>query len=359
MILQPTGPVLAREFEHEEVHIFSDAGSGLVGVIAVHSTALGPAVGGLRLSQYSTLDAALEDALRLSRAMTLKNAAAGLNLGGGKAVLIDDGAWGNVTVRRERMLAFGRALERIAGRYITAEDVGTTPDDMSAIAEVTDFVTGLPERSGDPSVATARTVFEAIAVAVTRRGHRDLRDVRVGVLGVGRVGARLTQLLATAGAQVSVADVDTDRARGVATQAGATALDLDGFVVGPFDVLAPCALGGAITLAHVPELRCKVVCGAANNPLTGDDVALAMHGRGILYVPDFLANCGGIIHVGASDVLGFDMAVVEGLIDAATARIREALEEADAGGSAPIYVARRLAQQRLTAAGSATVGALR
>lgn len=312
----------------------------------MHSTVLGPAVGGLRLSQYASLDDAVSDALELARTMTLKNAAAGLDLGGGKAVLVNDGEWADPSVRSSRLLAFGRKLEALAGTYITAEDVGTTPDDMQVIATVTDHVTGLPGRSGDPSLATATTVVAAIRDAVDVHLNRALPSVSVGVLGVGHVGARVTRMLVDAGARVLVADLDPERASAVARCTSSAVRSVDEIVGCDVDVLAPCALGGSIGASHLLGLRCRVIAGAANNPLTSDEVASELARAGILYVPDFLANCGGIIHVGG-DVLGLDASAVAERMSAAQAQTRELLKAAVASGRQPLELARALADRRL------------
>jgi len=337
---------LQSEFDHEEIALVKDAASGLVGCIAIHSTMLGPSAGGLRLSTYDSVDAAAVDALRLSRAMTLKSAAAGLDLGGGKAVLVDDGHWGDAGVRKARLLAFGKRVERLDGRYVTAEDVGTTPQDMKTIAEVTAHVTGLPGRSGDPSEPTARTVFAALGDAVEFALERSLSAVTVGVLGVGHVGGRLVGMLRTAGAKVIVADIDEARAAQVARETGALAIPVEGFTTRRMDVFAPCALGGVLGPHEINHLRCCVVAGAANNPLTDPALATDLHQRGILYVPDFLANCGGIIHVGA-DVLGFDRAETDRRIDAAVRQTRSVLVDAVATGRAPAALAMELVERRL------------
>lgn len=192
---------LDLEFEHERVAIVADDADGVTAIVAVHSTALGPAMGGLRLRAYHRLSAALDDALRLSRAMSIKNALAGLELGGGKMVLVDDGGWRDPTDRARRMRAVGRIVETLGGEYITAEDVGTTPLDMEQIATMTEWVAGTPVQSGgrgDPSSATARTVLEAIRAAVRVRLATDLSDITVGVQGAGRVGSRLVELLCDA-----------------------------------------------------------------------------------------------------------------------------------------------------------------
>ncbi len=343
---------VGAEYEHEQLAVFRDPETGATGVIAIHSTALGPAMGGLRLHAYPGLEEAMLDALRLARAMSLKNAAAGLELGGGKAVLLDDGGWGED--RETRMRAVGGAIEALAGRYVTAEDVGTTPADMDAIAAVSDHVAGLSAARGgrgDPSPLTARTVFGAIESAVRLRlGAGDLAGIRVGVQGVGHVGAALVELLSAAGAQVSVTDIDSARAMTVAAAHGATPLPLEGFMQRDLDVLAPCALGGAIDAETVPGIRATVVAGAANNPLAGPAVASLLAARDILCVPDFLANCGGIIHVGA-EALGLDEARSEDLLREALARTDRLLREASATGRVPLEVAEEFAAQRIRGAG--------
>lgn len=341
------------EFEHEQVELFSDAATGATGVVAIHSTALGPAMGGLRLAAYAGLTAGLTDALRLARAMTLKNSAAGLDLGGGKAVLLDDGGWADADLRAARMHAVGGVIEQLGGRYVTAEDVGTTPEDMVGIAGATRHVAGQPiERGGrgDPSPWTARTVTGAIAAGARQRlGADSLEGVRVGVLGVGHVGRHVVALLREQGAEVLLADLDTPRAQDVAERYGALALPVAGFLTSDVDVLAPCALGEAIHEEHIAELRCRVIAGAANNPLAGPDTAHALAGAGVLYVPDFLANCGGIIHVGA-EVLGFDDAEVERRIDVAVAHTAGVLAQAAATGAVPQDVAVAEARARIAAA---------
>lgn len=305
-------------------------------------------MGGLRLSTYEGPADALLDALRLSRAMSYKNAAAGLNLGGGKAVLLDDGEWNRA--RAERMRAVARAVARLDGKYVTAEDVGTTPEDMSAIAEVTPYVAGQAlDRGGrgDPAPQTARTTFSAIEAAVRIRLRRmSLDGVRVGVQGVGRVGRRLVALLSAAGAEVLVADIDADRAQTVAAEHRAAVLPFEDFVLGDFEVLAPCALGGSIGHEHLGQLRASVIAGAANNPLATRALAPALEARGVLYVPDFLANCGGIIHLGAQ-VLHLSEEQVEDLLVAAARRTEHTLEAAAASGRYALELAEELAEERL------------
>jgi glutamate dehydrogenase/leucine dehydrogenase len=342
------GDRLEEEFEHEQLTVFHDPGTGAGGVIAIHSTVLGPAMGGLRLCGYRGVGDATVDALRLARAMSLKNAAAGLDLGGGKAVLIDDGRWGEC--RKDRMHAVGREVAALDGRYVTAEDVGTSPADMDVIAEITKHVAGGTAGrggSGDPSPFTAQTVLSAIEVGVRIGLGRDSLDgVRVGVQGVGHVGAALVELLSAAGAEVLVADIDRELADAAAARFGAASMPIDDFVLGDFDVLAPCALGGAIGPEHVDRLRARVVAGAANNPLVSREVAVALAARGVLYVPDFLANCGGIIHVGA-EVLGLDGDEVAALLGAATARIERIVGEAAMAGTVSLQAAEEYAEARI------------
>lgn len=342
--------LLDREFGHEQLKVFRDPETGVTGAIGIHSTALGPAMGGLRLFAYPGLGEAVVDVLRLSRAMSFKSAAAGLDLGGGKAVLIDDGRW--VEARHERMQAVGRAIESFAGRYVTAEDVGTTPLDMDAIGEVTRHVAGASIShggSGDPSPFTARTVFAAIEGAVeVRLDRRSLEGLRVGVQGVGNVGSTLVRLLRGAGAAVSVTDVDPTRCDELVDELGVTALPLDGFAYGQFDVFAPCALGGAIGPREAAGLVAKIVAGAANNPLSEREVAGALAARGIVYVPDFIANCGGIIHVGA-EVLALTDREVEDLLAASGERSEEILLSARGSGRLPLEVAEEYALRRIAA----------
>ncbi|HEX3510984.1 MAG TPA: Glu/Leu/Phe/Val dehydrogenase dimerization domain-containing protein [Solirubrobacteraceae bacterium] len=340
---------LADIFGHEQLHLFRDPATGLTGVVAIHSTALGPAMGGLRLRRYRDIEAAAVDAMRLARAMTLKNSAAGLSLGGGKAVLLDDGEWHD---REARLLAFADVVEQLDGRYITAEDIGTTTEDMDVLATRTEWVVGRSRAGGgldDPSPATAHTVFAAIEAGVRHAlGVDSLRGMRVGVLGAGKVGAPLIALLGEAGAELTVADVDPARAVAAVAAAGGrgAVVGLEGFVTRDLDVLSPCAVGEVIALQDVASLRCRVVAGAANNPLVDDATAVAVHERGILYVPDFIANCGGIIQV-AGEHEGLAPEAIAAQQEAAIARIEELLEEAEAHGAMPRAVAVERALQRV------------
>ena len=285
---------------HEAVYQVSDSATGLHGYIAIHSTRLGPAAGGLRMRQYSSAEAALQDVLNLSRGMTYKNAAAGLPLGGGKAVIIGSP---DSDKTPELLRAMGRAVEALEGRYWTAEDMGMSPDDMSVLAQETRYVAGLDvgtHASGDPSPVTARGVFNAMQVGATERfGSADLTGKTVAVQGLGHVGWHLCRYLSEAGAKLIVADMDAARVAGTVKEFGAEAADAAEIHSAKADIFAPCAIGGILNARSIPELQAAMVCGAANNQLAAPEDADAMSQRGILYLPDYVANGGGIINVAA------------------------------------------------------------
>jgi leucine dehydrogenase len=287
--------------EHEEVVVHRGERSGISLVIAIHSTALGPALGGARLWRYGALGDGIADALRLSEAMTHKAAAAGLELGGGKAVLCPPPDRElDPDTRRELMLDLGDLVESLEGRYVTAEDVGTGTEDMATVAERTDHVVGKPLQdggSGDPSPITARGVEAAIhACCEHRYGSANLSGRVVAVVGLGHVGLPLAERLGAAGAELLVSDIDPAK-RADADRLGARWLDPDQAIATTCDVLAPCALGGTISDESVGRLRCEIVCGSANNVLSDDSLAATLDERGILYAPDFIANAGGLINV--------------------------------------------------------------
>ncbi|MGZ6929955.1 MAG: Leu/Phe/Val dehydrogenase [Acidimicrobiia bacterium] len=291
---------------HEQVVFVADEPSGLRGVIAVHSTALGPALGGVRFWHYATEAAAVDDVLRLSTAMTLKAAAAGLHQGGGKAVV----RWPDPGRARTpaQLAALGRAIHELGGRYLAAEYVGATTVDMDGIAAVTPWVTGVSESrggSGDPSPVTAVGVRAGMrAAAALRWGAPELRGRHVVVQGAGKVGSGLARLLVADGARVSVADVDDARVAVLVDELGVTAVPVGDAATTPCDVLAPCALGGLFTLPVVDALRCAVVCGGANNQLAAPEVDDALAARNVLYAPDFVVNAGGILNI-AEEFVGY------------------------------------------------------
>lgn len=342
--------------DHEHVQITHDRSSGLLCIVAVHSTALGPAMGGVRRTSYPSLEAALDDALRLSLAMTLKNSAAGLPLGGGKSVIVD--AAPRASART--VDAFADTVAALGGRYVAAEDIGTTPADMDRIATRTRWVAGVSPQnngSGDPSPSTARTVLGAIEHAVrVVHGSADLSGRRVGVIGAGKVGGSLVAQLAARGAQVLVADIDAERVRAAEELPGVTGTTVEQLLRERLDVLAPCARGGIVTRAAVADLRAGIVCGAANNILADDELAADLQAAGVLYVPDFVANAGGIVQVGG-EFLGWPAEAVERSLDEAVARVGRLLDDTAAGGEIPLERALREARRRVDDATSERVAA--
>ena len=332
-------------FDHERVVIRQDAETGLRMVIAVHSNVLGPALGGMRLRAYpGDLPEALDDVLKLARTMTLKASAAGLDLGGGKAVMLDDG---RSELREARMRVAAELVNELGGAYITAEDIGTTTADMDFISKHTRWVVGRSEANGgrgDPSPVTAETVkrsMERGLAAATGSAAFDGRSV--GVVGVGKVGEPLARKLAAAGARVIAFDVDAARLKALADEGVVEAApSAEAIFASELDVLAPCAAGGAVD-EHV---ACKVVCGAANNPLASNEVVTQLASRGVLYVPDFLANCGGLINCSAELTRAGD-SEVDTHIATAMSRLDDALEEARRTGEPPAAVAERHALERV------------
>ncbi|WP_334185615.1 Leu/Phe/Val dehydrogenase [Novosphingobium sp.] len=328
----------------EYVRLYDEA-AGLDGVIAIHSTARGPAAGGCRFWTYADESAAMADAVRLAEGMSYKNAMAELPFGGGKAVLRRPaGAFDRAALFE----AFGEAVERLAGRYVTAEDVGTTVADMEAIARRTSHVAGrtaLPGRAGgDPSPWTALGVFEAMRAAVAFQSGSTLSGKVVSVLGVGNVGAHLCELLAEAGAELVVADIDPTRCAQMAERHAARVVSIDEIAGVAADVFAPCALGGALDAATVSALQARLVCGAANNQLASEDMADVLLARGVTYVPDYVANAGGIINV-AAEYLRESADEVRQRVVRIGPRVAAVLEEAARDGLAPSTVADRTAER--------------
>lgn len=332
-----------REAGHEQVTVRRDPTVGYLGIFAVHSTALGPAVGGTRLWPYASFDEALADALRLSRGMTYKNALAGLPFGGGKAVLMGPGP-ADRPAREAFFRAHGRAVDGLGGRFVTAEDVGTSPADMEAVARETRHVAGLSRGMGDPSPYTARGVLRAMeAVAVERWGTRDLGGRRVAIQGLGNVGFHLARLLSGAGARLVVADLRPDRVREAEASLGAEVVDPDEIVAAEADIFAPCALGGVLGPETVDRLRVAAVCGGANNQLLGAEDGDALAGRGILYVPDYVANAGGVI-TGGVDIAGWDRTRMEAALDGIFDTTRRVFAAAREWDVAPHRAADRMAE---------------
>ena len=294
---------------HEAVLVGADAQTGYRGIIAIHSTRLGPAVGGTRFWRYASLDAALTDALRLSEGMSYKNALAGLPFGGGKGVIIDTGA-------RDRTAVFethARRVDLLGGKHITAEDVGTTVADMETMRRITPHVAGLSSGAGDPSPFTARGVRRAIEAGLQHRfGSAELEGRTIAIQGLGAVGYQLARDLTERGAQLIVNDINAERIQRAVDELRARAVT--DVLSASADVFAPCALGGVIDQSSVARLQCTIVAGAANNQLADAAAGEALQKRGITYCPDFVANAGGVLS-GAFDILGWPMEEVVRRID--------------------------------------------
>lgn len=341
------------EFDHhEEVVFFDEPAAGLKAIVAIHNTRRGPALGGCRMYPYDSEDAALNDVLRLSKGMTYKSAISGLPLGGGKSVIIGDPQRDKSTRLFE---AFGRCLEQLGGRYIVAEDSGTTVQDLRIIATQTRHVSGVGERQtpdgevadGDPSPATAYGVLKGIQAAV---GHcldrRDLQGIRVAVQGTGAVGRRLVKHLCEAGARVVVTDVFPDRCQAVAAEFELTAVEPEAIYDADVDVFAPCALGGILNDETIPRLRGRIVAGAANNQLLKPEHGERLHERDIMYVPDFAINAGGVI-----DIAGYraGLSYTESMeqVGRIGATVTEILRRAGAENRPTCRIALEMAQENL------------
>ena len=340
-------------FDHEDLVVRRGRRSGCYVVVAIHSTALGPALGGVRMWRYeATIDGA-RDALRLARGMTYKAAAAGLELGGGKGVICaPKGPPPAGLDRRALLLDFGDLVESLGGRYITAEDVGIDAEDLVAISERTRQVTGLPADhggSGDPSPFTALGVEAAMrACARERFGSTDLSSRRIVIAGLGHVGSKLAWRLADAGAELAVSDIDSAK-RGLASELEAEWIEPSKEMLAEGDILAPCALGGAINAANLPRLRCEIVCGCANNQLADEGLADDLAERGILYAPDFIVNAGGLIHI-YREIGGHSEHEARQLTLGIEVNVNRVLTIADERAITPLRAARELAQERLDAA---------
>jgi glutamate dehydrogenase/leucine dehydrogenase len=334
------------DFE-QVVHCW-DARSGLRAIIAVHSTALGPALGGTRFWPYAAEEDALLDVLRLARAMSYKNAAAGLDLGGGKAVIIGDPRTG----RTEPLLrAYGRFVESLGGRYITAEDVGTTMADMDVIARETRFVTGratVHGGGGDPSVMTAHGVHQGmLAVAEHLWGSADLRGRHVAAQGVGKVGSLVAAMVHADGARLTVADLNRDAAARAGAELGAEVVDPAKVHATACDIWAPCALGAVVNDTTLPELGCAAICGSANNVLERPDHDDALVAAGVLYAPDFVVNAGGVINIADELAGGYSEARARATTDGIRARLLAVLRRSAESGVPPGRVAEAMAAERM------------
>jgi len=332
--------------EYEQIVFGHDPATGLRMIIAVYSTARGPALGGTRMWAYETEEHALADALRLGKAMAYKAACANLPLGGGKAVIIGD-------ARRDKtdalLRAYGRQVERLGGTYITTADVGTTVKDLDVISETTRFVTGTSHGSGDPSPVTAHGVWHGMrAVAEAAFGEPSLEGRHVLVQGVGKVGSGVARKLRTEGARVTVADIDTEAARALATEIGADIVAPSEAFEVPCDVLSPCALGPIVTKKTLGLFKCAAIAGAANNQLEQPSMARALADAGILYAPDYVINAGGLINV-EDELHGYDSVRAHRKAEAIADTLREIFAAAEAEGITPAEAADQLAESRIRA----------
>ena len=331
------------DFDEHEAVVWSHDGHAdehaidsnrLTAVIALHNTNLGPAVGGCRMYPYASRQDALADVLRLSRGMTYKAALAGVPMGGGKAVIIGDPTRHK---NRELLLAMGDFVDTLGGRYVTAEDSGTSVEDLAVMAERTEHVSGViaGERfGGDPSPVTALGVFVGITEAVLFSLHTDLRDVRVAVQGVGHVGFHLARMLVDAGARVVVSDLNPKSLARAQSLRGVVAASPVDILTSDVDVIAPCALGGAINMDNVRDIRATIIAGAANNQLASPAVGKVLHDRGLLYAPDYVVNAGGIIEIHYQRCGERDTRVVNDHVGKIATRLQEILTRSYQGREA-------------------------
>jgi leucine dehydrogenase len=357
--VSPTAPPSALiSLDHEELVVRRGRRSGVYTIVAVHSTTLGPALGGCRMWRYESSAEGARDALRLSRAMTFKAAAAGLALGGGKAVIsLEPGAAPSGRQRRAILEDFGDTVAILEGAYYTAEDVGTSARDMTVIAGRTKYVTGLPQStggSGDPSMFTALGVEAAMRASCQRVfGSSTLKGRSVAIVGAGRVGSKLGRLLSRAGAKLLIADIDEGKRALTRELKNARWTDPSSALLAEVDIVAPCALGGAIDEYNVSRLRCGIVCGSANNQLAHEGLGEDLAAKGILYAPDFIANAGGLINVATElDPEGYDRARTKRRVLGIEETMSQIYDEAERDRVPPVAAAYTLARRRLAEAGT-------
>jgi valine dehydrogenase (NAD+) len=337
--------------DHEQVVFCHDRATGLRAIVAIHSTALGPSLGGTRFYPYPSEDAALTDVLRLAEGMTYKAAVAGLDQGGGKAVIIGDPGTDRTD---DLMLAYGRFIDALAGRYITAEDVGTTQVDMDVISQVTGYVTGTSEAlggSGDPSAATAFGLVSAMrALLFLTSGADDLKGTHVVVAGVGKVGSYLVGHLIEQGVRVTIADVKPQAVERVQAAHDVAVVAAEDAHRVPCDIFSPCGLGAVLSAATIPELRCWAVAGAANNQLASPECGQLLADAGILYAPDFVVNAGGIINIAEERAAGgYDRRRAYTNVERVYDTTLEVFDAAKKDGLTPVEAAVLLARGRLDA----------
>lgn len=333
---------------HERVLFINDAPTGLRAIIAIHSTVLGPAVGGIRIWPYDNEADALDDVLRLSRGMTLKTAIADLPLGGGKSVIIADPK----IHKTPRLLhAFARAINDLGGSYIGGEDVGMTVADVVEMQTVTKYVAGSSQgenASGDPSLQTAHGVYLGIVAAVTERlGREDVAGLTIGVQGLGNVGMRLARQLHANGARLVVADLDAGRIEAAVREFGAEVAEPGAIHGADLDVFAPCAMGGILNASSIPEIKAKVVAGSANNQMQDIADGQRMLEAGILYAPDYVINAGGVINVAGEALSNYDPAAIDAKVRGIPRTLNRIFERARRRNLTPGEVADQMAMERL------------
>jgi leucine dehydrogenase len=333
--------------DHELVHFVTDRETGLKAVIAVHSTHLGPGAGGVRFWHYGESADAIRDVLRLSRGMSFKNAMAGLALGGGKAVILADESRSKSP---ESLAAYGRAVERLGGSYVTAEDVGMSVSDLVEVSRHTSYIAGLPagegEVGGDPGPHTSYGVFLGIKAAVRRAlGKDSLSGLHLAIQGAGSVAGGVARQAAAEGARISLTDIDTARAERLAAEVGGTVVAPDDIMTLEADVLSPNALGAILTEESIAALRVPIVAGGANNQLATREDGQRVQDRGILYAPDYVINAGGIINVASEYLRDADAAGVKAKIEQIPVRLEQIWAESEASQSNPAEVADAMAKR--------------
>lgn len=336
---------------HEEVVFCHNQDAGLKAIIAIHNTVLGPALGGLRMWPYKTEQDALDDVLRLSKGMTYKAAVAGLNLGGGKSVIIGDP---NKDKSEALFRALGRFVNSLGGRYITAEDVGIDVNDMEYVLKETEFVTGVHQvhgGSGDPSPFTAFGTLQGLLASLSHvYGNEDVGKYSYAVQGVGHVGMEYVKLLREQGAKVFVTDINQDAVQRAVDELGCEAVALDDIYDVDCDIYSPCALGGTVNLDTIPRLKCKIVCGAANNQLATDECGVELERRGILYAPDYAVNAGGLMNV-SIEFDGYNRERAMRMMRTIYYNLGKIFEIAKRDGVPTFTAADRMAEERITAIG--------
>ena len=336
---------------HEQVVFCHNKDAGLKAIIAIHNTVLGPALGGTRMWPYKTEADALNDVLRLSRGMTYKNAVAGLNIGGGKAVIIGDPA---VDKSEALFRAFGQFVESLGGRYITAEDVGIDVNDMEYVYRETEYVTGVHQvhgGSGDPSPFTAYGTLQGLMASLNKRhGDEDVGKYSYAVQGLGHVGMEFVKLLKDRGAKIYATDIHQARVDRAVSEYGVEAVGLDEIYDVPADVYSPCALGGTVNEQTLPRLKAKVICGAANNQLSTNAIGDEVQKRGILYAPDYAVNAGGVMNV-ALELDGYNRERAMRMMRTIYHNLGRIFEIAEREGIPTYKAADRLAEERIAVIG--------